>query len=70
LFFGLKAELIGGQEPTGLNGFFFNPTIIANANLDMDLARDELFCPVLSLFSFETEEQAYQTFSIACPHPW
>jgi succinate-semialdehyde dehydrogenase/glutarate-semialdehyde dehydrogenase len=52
--------LIGGQEPTGLNGFFFNPTIIANANLDMDLARDELFCPVLSLFSFETEEQALQ----------
>ena len=45
--------LIGGARPAGLgDGFFFQPTIMANAGRDMRIVREEIFGPVLSALSW------------------
>ncbi len=50
----------GGPElPDNLNkGYFIKPTIFTNVTNDMKIAKKEIFGPVLSIISFETEEQA------------
>jgi acyl-CoA reductase-like NAD-dependent aldehyde dehydrogenase len=51
--------LTGGHRPEGLGeGFFFEPTIVECATSDVPSVAQELFGPVLSVMSFETEEQA------------
>lgn len=55
--------VLGGKKlhgTTGYDGYFFEPTIITNANGDMLIAREETFAPVLPLFKFDTEEEAVQ----------
>ncbi len=57
------AKLIAGGpgRPKGLEkGYFVKPTVFANVNNNMDIARTEIFGPVLSVMSFETEEEAIQ----------
>jgi aldehyde dehydrogenase (NAD+) len=39
-------------------GFFARPTIFADVESDMTIARDEIFGPVLSIISFADEEEA------------
>jgi phenylacetaldehyde dehydrogenase len=56
-----KAEgaevLIGGGRPKALSeGFFFEPTILANAGRDMRVVREEIFGPVLSALSWNDPE--------------
>ncbi|KAI1198035.1 aldehyde dehydrogenase [Nemania serpens] len=46
----------GGGEGEG--GYFFEPTILADANADMNIAAEETFGPVLALFPFDGEEEA------------
>tara|TARA_B100000579_G_scaffold151677_1_gene123190 strand:- start:2278 stop:3708 length:1431 start_codon:yes stop_codon:yes gene_type:complete len=50
----------GGPEmPKGLNkGYFIKPTIFKNVTNDMQIAKKEIFGPVLSIIPFETEEEA------------
>ena len=50
----------GGPElPNNLNkGYFIKPTIFTNVTNDMQIAKKEIFGPVLSIISFETEEEA------------
>ncbi|KAI1209379.1 aldehyde dehydrogenase [Annulohypoxylon truncatum] len=49
----------GGNRITSLNnGYFFEPTIIANATQKMKIASEETFGPLLALFPFDTEEEA------------
>ena len=53
----------GGRIVTGgavheLGGTFYRPTVIANANATMRIAREEVFGPVAPVFRFETEEEA------------
>ena len=55
------AKLIAGGpgKPEGYEkGYFVRPTVFADVNNDMDIARTEIFGPVLSVMSFETEEEA------------
>jgi aldehyde dehydrogenase (NAD+) len=55
------ARLVAGGtgRPEGVNrGFFVRPTVFADVNNDMTIAREEIFGPVLSIIPFETEEQA------------
>ncbi|KAI0966872.1 aldehyde dehydrogenase [Xylaria arbuscula] len=53
------ANVITGGNRLSLNdGFFFEPTIIGNANANMKIASEETFGPLLALFSFDTEEEA------------
>lgn len=46
----------GGKD--GAKGYFMAPTILTGVTDDMDLAREEMFAPVLGVFKFESEEEA------------
>lgn len=55
------ARLIAGGlgRPEGHErGYFVRPTIFADANNDMAIAREEIFGPVLTIIPFDTEEEA------------
>ncbi len=50
----------GGPDlPNNLNkGYFIKPTIFTNVTNNMQIAKKEIFGPVLSIIPFETEEEA------------
>ncbi|WP_138380560.1 aldehyde dehydrogenase [Luteithermobacter gelatinilyticus] len=53
------AELkLGGTRPADREGYFVDPTIFDNVTPDMTVAREEIFGPVLSVMTFEGEEEA------------
>ncbi|MEN8842034.1 MAG: aldehyde dehydrogenase family protein [Octadecabacter sp.] len=55
------AKLVAGGvgRPEGLNrGFFVKPTVFADCTNDMNIMREEVFGPVLSMMPFDTEEEA------------
>ena len=55
------ARLVAGGpgRPEGLNrGYFVQPTVFADVNNDMTIAREEIFGPVLSIIPFEDEAEA------------
>jgi betaine-aldehyde dehydrogenase len=55
--------VIGGKHPDteGLaDGFFIEPTIFADVNPDMTIAREEIFGPVLSMFKWEDEDELFE----------
>jgi len=58
---GAKLVAGGPGKPEGLEkGYFVKPTVFADVNNDMDIARTEMFGPVLSVIPFESEEEAIQ----------
>ena len=55
------AKLVAGGigKPKGLNdGYYVKPTVFADVKNEMEIARTEIFGPVLSVIPFETEEEA------------
>ncbi|GLK57272.1 NAD/NADP-dependent betaine aldehyde dehydrogenase [Methylopila capsulata] len=53
--------LTGGGAPEGAafaNGAYVEPTIFADCADEMDIVRDEIFGPVMSLLAYETEDEA------------
>ncbi|MBT2132300.1 aldehyde dehydrogenase family protein [Aliiroseovarius lamellibrachiae] len=57
------ARLIAGGtgRPDGLNkGFFVKPTVFADVNNQMTIAREEIFGPVMAMIPFDTEEEAVE----------
>ncbi|WP_462413318.1 aldehyde dehydrogenase family protein [Neobacillus sp. Marseille-QA0830] len=50
----------GGERAyvAGENGYFFKPTLLDHVHPDSRLAKEEIFGPVLSVFTFDTEEEA------------
>jgi len=57
------ARLVAGGlgRPDGINrGYFVRPTVFADVNNDMAIARQEIFGPVLSIIPFDTEEEALE----------
>jgi aldehyde dehydrogenase (NAD+) len=55
------AEVLAGGEghPRGLEaGFFVRPTVFVNVKNDMTIAREEIFGPVLSVISYDSEDEA------------
>jgi succinate-semialdehyde dehydrogenase / glutarate-semialdehyde dehydrogenase len=52
------AKLVTGGRRHKLGGTFFEPTIISEAAISMDISGEETFGPVAALFRFNTEEQA------------
>lgn len=55
-----KGRLITGGHSHSAGPLFFEPTLIADAQLDMMVATQETFGPLAAVFKFETEEQALQ----------
>jgi aldehyde dehydrogenase (NAD+) len=56
---GAKLVAGGTGKPEGINqGYFVKPTVFADVNNDMEIARTEIFGPVLSVIPFENEEEA------------
>ena len=52
----------GTGRPAGLNrGYFVKPTVFADVQQDMRIAREEIFGPVLSILPFDSEEQVVAT---------
>jgi aldehyde dehydrogenase (NAD+) len=57
------ARLVAGGpgRPEGMNrGYFVRPTVFADVNNDMAIAREEIFGPVLSMIPFDSEEEAIE----------
>ncbi len=58
---GAKLVAGGTGRPDGLNrGFFVKPTVFADVNNDMTIAREEIFGPVLTIIPFDTEDEAVE----------
>ncbi|MGW6173948.1 NAD-dependent succinate-semialdehyde dehydrogenase [Arthrobacter sp. NPDC055138] len=52
------ASVSTGGAPVDGDGFFYQPTVLANVPNDADILRSEIFGPVAPVTTFETEEQA------------
>ncbi|MEZ5175482.1 MAG: aldehyde dehydrogenase [Acidimicrobiia bacterium] len=54
------ARLVAGGHRTldETGGYFVEPTVFADVRNDMDIARDEIFGPVLGIIPFDTEDEA------------
>jgi succinate-semialdehyde dehydrogenase / glutarate-semialdehyde dehydrogenase len=52
--------ILGGYKTKDTQGYFFEPTIITNANAKMLITQEESFAPVLALYPFETENEAVE----------
>jgi aldehyde dehydrogenase (NAD+) len=55
------ARLVAGGvgRPEGVNrGYYVRPTVFADVNNEMTIAREEIFGPVLSMLPFDDEEEA------------
>jgi aldehyde dehydrogenase (NAD+) len=51
----------GVGRPEGLDkGYFVKPTVFANVNNEMTIAKEEIFGPVLSILPYESVDQAIQ----------
>ena len=52
--------VVGGPDrPSHLNkGYFIKPTVFADVNNEMTIAKEEIFGPVISIIPFSTEEEA------------
>lgn len=51
------AELITGGARSGEQGFFYQPTIFAGVRDGMDIATREVFGPVLSIMSYDDDDE-------------
>src|SRR5699024_4680801 len=51
--------VLGGERPEGLgDGYYVAPTIFADVDNSMTIAREEIFGPVLSVIPYDTEDEA------------
>jgi aldehyde dehydrogenase (NAD+) len=51
----------GTGRPTGFNrGYFVRPTVFADVTPEMTVAKEEIFGPVLSMMTYETEDEAIE----------
>ena len=56
---GAKLVMGGVGRPDGIDsGYFVRPTIFADVDNDMTIAREEIFGPVLSLIPYADEDDA------------
>src|SRR4029450_4161776 len=53
--------MTGGKRPSGSDfsrGYWLEPTVFAEVNPGMHIAREEIFGPVMSVFSWKDEKEA------------
>jgi len=58
---GAKLRLGGKQVLQSTGGFYLEPTLFDSVQPHMDISRNEIFGPVLSVFSFKDEAEAIRT---------
>jgi succinate-semialdehyde dehydrogenase/glutarate-semialdehyde dehydrogenase len=52
------AQILCGGHRHALGGTFFEPTVLTDVTMQMQIAHEETFGPVAPLFSFKTEDEA------------
>ena len=52
--------LFGGKKLDINGGYFFEPTVIADAHEGLLVAQEEQFAPVMALFPFDTEDEVVE----------
>jgi aldehyde dehydrogenase (NAD+) len=52
------AQAVTGGAPSARGGLFVDPTILVGVGSEMEIAREEVFGPVLAVLSFEGEDEA------------
>ncbi|MEM9046857.1 MAG: aldehyde dehydrogenase family protein [Pseudomonadota bacterium] len=58
---GARLAAGGPGRPKGFNqGYYIRPTLFADVTNEMNIARQEVFGPVLSILPFDTEEEAVE----------
>src|SRR5688572_19598160 len=58
---GAKLVTGGPGKPEGLEqGYYVRPTVFRDVNNKMNIAREEIFGPVLSIIGYDTEEEAVE----------
>jgi aldehyde dehydrogenase (NAD+) len=58
---GAKLVTGGPGKPEGLEqGYYVKPTVFRDVNNNMEIAREEIFGPVLSIIGYDTEEEAIE----------
>ncbi|MFZ0268848.1 aldehyde dehydrogenase family protein [Caulobacter sp.] len=51
----------GAERPAGLDqGYYVRPTVFGDVTPEMRIAREEIFGPVLSIISYDTEDEAIE----------
>ncbi len=50
--------LLGGKRPDGLQGAYYEPTLLAGVTPDMRVWQEEVFGPVLPIVTFDNEDKA------------
>jgi acyl-CoA reductase-like NAD-dependent aldehyde dehydrogenase len=50
--------VVGGRQPPGLKGAYYEPTLITGVKPGMRVWKEEVFGPVLPVVSYKTEEEA------------
>lgn len=54
------AKVLTGGKKVGDAGYFYAPTVLAEVSADARIATEEIFGPVAPVFTFSTEEEAYE----------
>lgn len=52
------ATLLLGEIPTESDGYYISPTVFTDVNNSMEIAREEIFGPVLTIIPYDTLEEA------------
>ncbi|MEO0959569.1 MAG: aminobutyraldehyde dehydrogenase [Pseudomonadota bacterium] len=53
-----SAEVVTGGKSGDGTGFFYRPTVVANVDNDAEIARDEVFGPVVTISRFKEADEA------------
>ena len=54
------AEVVAGGHAIDRTGFFMEPTVIAGADQDMEVMREETFGPVMPVMAFDDDDMAFE----------
>ncbi len=50
----------GGKQPEGLDGAYYQPTVLTDVTFDMRVWKEEVFGPVLPVVAFKTDDKAIE----------
>lgn len=54
------AKVISGGEPLEIPGYFYKPTVITDIRQEMEIVKEELFGPVVTIQTFSDEKEALE----------